>query len=211
MYEDKKKKALHTLEKKQIKVDEINKVRRAGRWHGCGWGGQRRLSLRQAACQLAASGVVEDTAASGNIRVAVSLHPNRPTPQQVLTEDISPALDKLRREKVQYMEWQNATNSLEKLRRFCVAYKYVEAERCAVLRCAMDAGGEGLRGAAGVLSAAPGVGSGTLCNPSQHHRRARCPLCRNTPSPTLPSLPPLPAPAGCSSTARRRCVGCRTR
>jgi hypothetical protein len=27
MYEDKKKKALHTLEKKQVKVDEINKVR----------------------------------------------------------------------------------------------------------------------------------------------------------------------------------------
>lgn len=30
MYEDKKKKALHTLEKKQIKVDEINKVRCLG-------------------------------------------------------------------------------------------------------------------------------------------------------------------------------------
>lgn len=27
MYEDKKQKALHTLEKKQAKVDEINKVR----------------------------------------------------------------------------------------------------------------------------------------------------------------------------------------
>ena len=47
----------------------------------------------------------------------------------MLTEDISPALDKLRREKVQYMEWQNATKGLDKLRRFCVAYKYAEAER----------------------------------------------------------------------------------
>ena len=56
--------------------------------------------------------------------------PARPAARQVLNEDISPALDKLRREKVQYMEWQNATNSLEKLRRFCVAYRYVEAERC---------------------------------------------------------------------------------
>ncbi|PRW61562.1 structural maintenance of chromosomes 2-1 isoform A [Chlorella sorokiniana] len=72
MYEDKKKKALHTLEKKQIKVDEINKV---------------------------------------------------------LIEDISPALDKLRREKVQYMEWKKATDSQEKLLRFCVAYRYVEAQK----------------------------------------------------------------------------------
>lgn len=48
---------------------------------------------------------------------------------QVLTEDISPALDKLRGEKVKYMEWQNATNSFEKLRRFVVAYKYVEAQK----------------------------------------------------------------------------------
>ncbi|PSC74142.1 structural maintenance of chromosomes 2-1-like [Micractinium conductrix] len=72
MYEDKKRKAVHTLEKKQLKVDEINKV---------------------------------------------------------LLEDISPALDKLRREKVQYMEWQNATKSLERLMRFCVAWKYCEALR----------------------------------------------------------------------------------
>ena len=48
---------------------------------------------------------------------------------QVLTEDISPALDKLRREMAQYMEWQNATKGLEKLKRFCVAYQYAEAER----------------------------------------------------------------------------------
>lgn len=40
-----------------------------------------------------------------------------------------PALDKLRKEKVQYMEWQNATSNLDRLRRFCVAYKYVEAKR----------------------------------------------------------------------------------
>lgn len=47
----------------------------------------------------------------------------------MLTEDISPALDKLRREKVQYMEWQKASDSLDRLRRYCVAYRYVEAER----------------------------------------------------------------------------------
>lgn len=71
MYESKKQAALRTMDKKQVKVDEINKV---------------------------------------------------------LSEDIMPALDKLRREKVQYMEWQNATASLDRLRRFCVAYKFVEAE-----------------------------------------------------------------------------------
>lgn len=70
MYESKKQAALRTLEKKQVKVDEINKV---------------------------------------------------------LHEDIMPALEKLRKEKVQYMEWQNASANLEKLERFCVAYKYVEA------------------------------------------------------------------------------------
>ena len=71
MYETKKQAALRTLEKKQLKVDEINKV---------------------------------------------------------LSEDIMPALDKLRKEKVQYMEWQNATSKMERLQRFCVAYKYSEAK-----------------------------------------------------------------------------------
>lgn len=70
MYETKKQAALRTLEKKQLKVDEINKV---------------------------------------------------------LSEDIMPALDKLRKEKVQYMEWQNASSKMERLQRFCVAYKYTEA------------------------------------------------------------------------------------
>ena len=71
MYETKKQAALRTLEKKQLKVDEINKV---------------------------------------------------------LSEDIMPALDKLRKEKVQYMEWQNASSKMERLQRFCVAYKYTEAK-----------------------------------------------------------------------------------
>jgi structural maintenance of chromosome 2 len=71
MYETKKQAALRTLEKKQLKVNEINKV---------------------------------------------------------LTEDIIPALDKLRKEKVQYMEWQNASSKMERLQRYCVAYKYTEAK-----------------------------------------------------------------------------------
>ena len=52
-----------------------------------------------------------------------------PTTTHVLTEDISPALDKLRGEKAAYMEWQNAQAGLERLRRFCVAYRYTEAEK----------------------------------------------------------------------------------
>ena len=70
MYETKKQVAVRTMEKKQLKVDEINKV---------------------------------------------------------LSEDIMPALDKLRKEKVAYMEWQNASGKMERLERWCVGYTYVEA------------------------------------------------------------------------------------
>ncbi|KAL6776822.1 SMC2 [Auxenochlorella protothecoides x Auxenochlorella symbiontica] len=72
MYEGKKQAALRTLDKKQVKLEEINRV---------------------------------------------------------LTEDIMPALNKLRGEKAAYMEWQHASSSLERLRHFCVAHRYVEAER----------------------------------------------------------------------------------
>lgn len=74
MYEGKKQAALRTLDKKQVKLEEINRV---------------------------------------------------------LTEDIMPALNKLRGEKAAYMEWQHASSSLERLRHFCVAHRYVEAERWA--------------------------------------------------------------------------------
>lgn len=72
MYESKKQAALRTLDKKQVKLEEINRV---------------------------------------------------------LQEDIMPALDKLRGEKASYMEWQGASARLDRLRRFCVAYRYVEAQR----------------------------------------------------------------------------------
>ena len=49
----------------------------------------------------------------------------------MLEEDIMPALDKLRKEKQQYNEWQNARDSVDKLCRFCVAYRYEEAQRYA--------------------------------------------------------------------------------
>ncbi|DBA81803.1 hypothetical protein WJX77_004664 [Trebouxia sp. C0004] len=72
MYESKKEAALRTLDKKQVKVEEINKV---------------------------------------------------------LHEDILPALEKLRKEKGQYMEWQAADAKLGHLKRFCAAYRYQEAQR----------------------------------------------------------------------------------
>ncbi|QDZ21883.1 structural maintenance of chromosomes protein [Chloropicon primus] len=67
MYENKKEAALRTLTKKQIKMDEIDKV---------------------------------------------------------LQEEILPALQKLRKERGQYMQWASSGSQLEQLRRFCIAYEY---------------------------------------------------------------------------------------
>uniref|UniRef100_A0A1J3JL63 Structural maintenance of chromosomes protein n=2 Tax=Noccaea caerulescens TaxID=107243 RepID=A0A1J3JL63_NOCCA len=72
MYENKKEAALKTLEKKQTKVDEINKL---------------------------------------------------------LDHEILPALEKLRREKAQYMQWANGNAELDRLKRFCIAFEYVQAEK----------------------------------------------------------------------------------
>ncbi|KAJ4836235.1 Structural maintenance of chromosomes protein 2-2 [Turnera subulata] len=72
MYETKKEGALKTLDKKQSKVDEINKL---------------------------------------------------------LDQEILPALAKLRKERMQYMQWANGNAELDRLRRFCVAYDYVHAEK----------------------------------------------------------------------------------
>ncbi|XP_008800994.2 structural maintenance of chromosomes protein 2-1-like [Phoenix dactylifera] len=72
MYEMKKESALKTLEKKQSKVDEINKL---------------------------------------------------------LDQEILPALEKLRKERTQYMRWANGNAELDRLRRFCIAYEFVQAEK----------------------------------------------------------------------------------
>ncbi|XP_050253077.1 structural maintenance of chromosomes protein 2-1-like [Quercus robur] len=72
MYETKKESALKTLEKKQSKVDEINKL---------------------------------------------------------LDQEILPALEKLRKERMQYMQWANGNAELDRLKRFCIAYEFVQAER----------------------------------------------------------------------------------
>uniref|UniRef100_A0A1D1YJB7 Structural maintenance of chromosomes protein n=1 Tax=Anthurium amnicola TaxID=1678845 RepID=A0A1D1YJB7_9ARAE len=72
MYEAKKESALKTLEKKQCKVDEIDKL---------------------------------------------------------LDQEILPALEKLRKERMQYMQWANGNAELDRLKRFCIAYDYVQAEK----------------------------------------------------------------------------------
>ena len=72
MYENKKESALKTLEKKQTKVDEIDKL---------------------------------------------------------LEEEILPTIEKLRKERGDYMKWAAGNDSLERLRRFCVAYEYTRARR----------------------------------------------------------------------------------
>merc|ERR1711879_328641 len=70
-YENKKAGALKTLEKKQSKVDEINRL---------------------------------------------------------LSEEITPTLEKLQRERANYMLWVSNNNEIERLTRFCVAYEYVQVK-----------------------------------------------------------------------------------
>ena len=48
---------------------------------------------------------------------------------QVMHEEILPACERLRREKGQYMEWQAESAKLDSLRRFCIAHRYVQAQR----------------------------------------------------------------------------------
>mmetsp|Transcript_16265 Transcript_16265/g.44167 ORF Transcript_16265/g.44167 Transcript_16265/m.44167 type:complete len:1112 (-) Transcript_16265:405-3740(-) len=71
MYENKKCQALRTLEKKQNKVDEINRL---------------------------------------------------------LSEEITPTLEKLQRERSNYMLWVSNNNEIERLQRFCVAYEYMQVQ-----------------------------------------------------------------------------------
>ncbi|KAI0510484.1 hypothetical protein KFK09_011086 [Dendrobium nobile] len=72
MYEMKKESALKTLEKKQSKLDEMDKL---------------------------------------------------------LDQEILPSLEKLRKERMQYMQWANGNAELDCLKRFCIAYEYVQAEK----------------------------------------------------------------------------------
>ncbi|XP_062092188.1 structural maintenance of chromosomes protein 2-1-like [Humulus lupulus] len=47
----------------------------------------------------------------------------------LLDQEILPALEKLRKERTQYMQWANGNAELDRLKRFCIAYEYVQAEK----------------------------------------------------------------------------------
>ncbi|KAH7537858.1 hypothetical protein FEM48_Zijuj03G0137600 [Ziziphus jujuba var. spinosa] len=47
----------------------------------------------------------------------------------LLDQEILPALEKLRKERTQYMQWSNGNAELDRLKRFCIAYEYVQAEK----------------------------------------------------------------------------------
>ncbi|MQL94958.1 hypothetical protein Taro_027621 [Colocasia esculenta] len=47
----------------------------------------------------------------------------------LLDQEILPALEKLRKERAQYMQWANGNADLDRLKRFCIAYDYVQAEK----------------------------------------------------------------------------------
>jgi structural maintenance of chromosome 2 len=48
---------------------------------------------------------------------------------KLLDQEILPALEKLRKERMQYMQWANGNAELDRFKRFCVAYDYVQAEK----------------------------------------------------------------------------------
>lgn len=61
--------------------------------------------------------------------------PDRPhlLPLQLLQEDILPALEKLRKERGQFMEWQAAEAKLSHLRRFCAAFRHHDSRQWVLL------------------------------------------------------------------------------
>ncbi|GJW42205.1 structural maintenance of chromosomes protein 2-1 [Tanacetum coccineum] len=48
---------------------------------------------------------------------------------RITKNEILPALEKLRKERTEYMQWSNGNAELDRLKRFCIAYEFVEAEK----------------------------------------------------------------------------------
>ncbi|THF99679.1 hypothetical protein TEA_008122 [Camellia sinensis var. sinensis] len=48
---------------------------------------------------------------------------------KLLGQEILPALEKLKKERMQYMQWSDGNAELYRLKRFCVAFEYVQAEK----------------------------------------------------------------------------------
>jgi len=53
----------------------------------------------------------------------------------VLSQDIVPAFEKLRKERAQYMQWTEGNAKVDRLQRFCIAYKYSCAEQVKDAAC----------------------------------------------------------------------------
>ncbi|RHY64397.1 hypothetical protein DYB30_008789 [Aphanomyces astaci] len=48
---------------------------------------------------------------------------------KILAEEITPTLEKLRKEKMNYMQWAANNTEMERLARFCIAYEFTKAEQ----------------------------------------------------------------------------------
>ncbi|ETW01694.1 hypothetical protein H310_06310 [Aphanomyces invadans] len=48
---------------------------------------------------------------------------------KILAEEITPTLEKLRKEKMNYMQWAANNTEMERLTRFCIAYEFTKAEQ----------------------------------------------------------------------------------
>ena len=101
--------------------------------HGHAWNSSKALKAISwhsvyTAAVAAGTGVLACAALDCNSRLVMG-----PDALQVLNEDILPALEKLRTERSQYMQWQAASAQQDRLKRFCVAYQYHQAEQCAPL------------------------------------------------------------------------------
>lgn len=107
---------------RDLQAETCKRLARNLQWATGEWG---KLGEHPAAQGLASSQSSEAARQHGE-----NLMTKRGRACQVMNEEILPACERLRREKGQYMEWQAANANADRLRRFCVAYRYVEAQRC---------------------------------------------------------------------------------
>merc|ERR1712061_610659 len=47
----------------------------------------------------------------------------------LLSEEITPTLEKLQKERANYMLWMSNNNEIDQLQRFCIAYEYVQVKQ----------------------------------------------------------------------------------
>merc|ERR1712007_193486 len=47
---------------------------------------------------------------------------------RLLSEEITPTLEKLQKERANYMMWVSNNNEIERLGRFCIAYQYIDVK-----------------------------------------------------------------------------------